>query len=769
MRLLTVFFLIIAYISAGQKLTVNGIVKSEKGEPIPYATIIDSINNAGKACDANGYFSINLKSGINVLQASHVSFQKQTKAFFVDADTSIVFTMKGLEINEILVSGTPLNRQALLGMHFLESSTIQNIPTFFGEQDIMKAMTVLPGIAGGIDMYSSIYVRGGNRDQNLFLLDGARIYTTSVAGGLSSLFNSDIIKNVDIYKGLAPAKYGEGVSSVIDVSLIDGKGKPTARIDIGTLRSGFLLKGLNTDKFGYYLTGRISNLDFVSGDFLKKFKLKYRPENNYELYRFEFWDVDGKFTWTPKVRTLLSLGFHKGNEENSTLSKKKNINYDNNEFYNQSDSRGNYSINNNLRFNFNHLFKSGISINYCTWFTDYKQNYRGEIFSDHHSVPIHNITEKGTFVNDFSNRLEFKILILHKHNLQIGTKYSRFLVSPEYGKRIDRIINQETILGVSKKSAVLMAFYAIDNFNISSNSTLRIGLRYNKLLSDDTIFNAIEPRVSLSVKLSPTWAYMGGYAITSQPFHVIAQNFGDREDESWMLSNKNLDMQKAWQLSSGFFGSIPGTAIEISNEMFYKQMHNLTMFAHNGFEVKSKLDHLFFDGEGVSYGNELLIQKTSGQIQWSIAYTLAWSKRQFDRINQGDWFNAEFDRRHDLNLNINYSWKDKNIFNVNYIFQSGRPFTMPSAYVNQTSFYNGFYVIGNINNARTPAYKRCDVSYRRIGKVLWGRNFEYNLTIMNVLAQKNPSAVYLNNGQLIMKSWYIVIPSAQIKINLFKN
>jgi hypothetical protein len=198
-------------------------------------------------------------------------------------------------------------------------------------------------------------------------------------------------------------------------------------------------------------------------------------------------------------------------------------------------------------------------------------------------------------------------------------------------------------------------------------------------------------------------------------------------------------------------------------------MKNLLYYAPPNFDKKEMMKYIQKDGQGVAYGSELMLQKTTGKIQWSIAYTLAWSQRQFDSLNGGEWFYSDFDRRHDLNVGIHYFQDKKNTWNFNYIFQSGRAYTLPEAFVPKTDFYQEHYVSGGVNNARTPSYRRFDVSYKRTGKILWGRQTELSLSVMNLFAHRNPFALYAKGGKMYMSSWYLVMPSAQLKINLFKN
>jgi hypothetical protein len=192
---------------------------------------------------------------------------------------------------------------------------------------------------------------------------------------------------------------------------------------------------------------------------------------------------------------------------------------------------------------------------------------------------------------------------------------------------------------------------------------------------------------------------------------------------------------------------------------------------HFNYEDNSQLvfwDQITNNGKGKSYGTEVLLSKSQGKVQWSIAYTFAFSKRKFETLNQGNWYNSDFDRRHDLNSGLNYFRNAKNSWAFNYIYQSGRPFTMPLGKVKQTDFYAGYYVIGNANNARMPAYKRFDLSYKHSGKLFRAKAYDFTVSVMNLFARANPLSVYVRKDKLYMSSWYRVIPSANLKIYLKK-
>ncbi len=359
------------------QLKISGIVETEQNETIPYAYIIDKKGNYGTITNIDGHFTFISQSENPTLKVSHVAYSPKEISLKTKTDTFITIVLKNRTIEEITVRSTPLARQAMIGTNFLEGKTIQNIPTFFGEQDIVKAMTILPGISNGLDLYSNLYVRGGERDQNLFLMDGARFYTSSHAGGFASLFNPDIIKHIDIYKGGAPVKYGDGLSSVVDITLKKGSNKPKLNIDIGTMRSGFLTEGRVGEKLNYIFAGRFSYWDILNGNLYKE-KTTTDDINQTRAYsRLRFWDVDGKITYSISPRTSLNLNSHLGEDENSFFEKRKNhdlILGPNRKVQ----SGGTYITNNNITLGFKHISKKGAIVKNTAWFTHYQLDSKSD-------------------------------------------------------------------------------------------------------------------------------------------------------------------------------------------------------------------------------------------------------------------------------------------------------------------------------------------------------------------------------------------------------
>jgi len=763
---LLVILLLITIVAKAQ--IISGIIKSPDDAIVSYASVFDSLGQKVVYSGTDGLFSIPVYQTECLIRISHVSYAPLKLQLEVTRDTFLMVQLSEIEIPEVLVKGSSSKHQSQLGVNFMEKRMLENIPSFFGEPDLLKAMTTLPGISGGLDLYSGIFVRGGNRDQNLFLIEGARYYSTSHAGGYLSLFNPEIISHVDVFKGVAPARYGDAISSVVDIKLSEGDNSPKLNIDLGTLRSGFVFETKGNQKFHAFIAGRTSNIDLITGAAFRTFKDIKEVTDNVEFYRFGFWDIDGKISFKPSVRTKFSLSVHLGKDDNSSwlqgLRTREGIG---NVLMNSIN--GDFIKNNNITFNFHHLFSSGILIKNTSWITHYDLTYldQEEYFRDYKSIGSV-LFQRNTFIHDLSSRSEVSVPVGEKHFLKGGFQISAFRVNPSTGKQINGINKTDSLFGQSDTKAFESAVFLDDAIHFNENTTLKIGLRSSWLGAGDTSYFFVEPRVQFNYELSEDWSIQFGGAMNCQPFHDLVQVYGIYEKESWILANKSIQPQTSQQISSGVFGKLPGTSIDLSCELYYKEMDHLLYLNPIGFDTKYILDYLYKGGKGKSYGSELHLQKNNGKFQWSLAYTLSWSKRKFETLNGGDWFNSDFDRRHDLNVGIHYFSSPKNIWNLNYIFQTGRPFTMPVAFVGHAGFYKDFYVVGDVNNSTMPDYRRLDLSYKRIGSVFWGRKFELTFSIMNVLARKNPYSVFVKDNKLFMKSMYHVIPSVNFKLYTLK-
>ena len=303
-----------------QNVTINGFIKdSNTGENLLFASCVDSVTKTGVSANEFGHFSITLPRGNVILIASYIGYENSVYTLYIENDTTIVFSLnqKANEIDELVINAyQPVKEQVLMGKTNVPVKTIKAIPSFFGEPDVMKALTFIPGVTTGRDGYSNIHVRGGDRGQNLILHDGIKLYNTNHIGGFISLFNSDVIKHVDLYKSGFPAHYGGSASSVIDIFTKDGNASRVigGKVNIGIFNLGLLLEG-GKNSITYLFAARSSYFHLFQLPAKRDFKRN--GEGEYATYNL--FDLNGKISWQPSTKVKLSISAFTGQDHQKAV------------------------------------------------------------------------------------------------------------------------------------------------------------------------------------------------------------------------------------------------------------------------------------------------------------------------------------------------------------------------------------------------------------------------------------------------------------------
>ncbi|MDA3929175.1 MAG: TonB-dependent receptor plug domain-containing protein, partial [Prolixibacteraceae bacterium] len=753
--ILSLFIVLSAY---SQKAIITGFVKSNSGEPVIYAYIIDSLSNTGTITNNAGYFSLPVKANTKlILKTSHVSYVPMIKAITAVQDTFVTFVLQSRNLDEVVIKGTPLARQAMTGANYLDHKTIMSIPTFYGEHDIVRALTILPGISGGIEDYTAFYVRGGNRDQNLFLVDGARLFSTSHFGGTISMFNPDLIRHIDIYKGGAPARYGDGLSSVTDITLREGGENGTnARFDLGNMRSGLLLEGNIGSKINYLIAGRLGYWSL----FLHRLSYPQAIRNDTlkgEFQNFNFYDLDTKLTFHPTSKSSLFFNIHFGKDYNNYLERRNfsDTGADTYQFNLANDHWSNNIINNNYTLGLKSIIAPGLALKNTLWLTQYHTN-RTETrtaFNSSQKLELYRSSSQSS-ISDLSNKIELVFGKINRHQIITGGQVSYYNISS--GLFQEKDLESDSIWGDPNHTAIESSIFIENDFQVFHGFFVNTGIRLMNINVTDTSFIRFEPRINVRYSVNKNLSFKTGFTITNQSFHSLVEVNGFEETEFWMLSNSEIHPQHASQISTGIYGKFRKTKIEYSAEAYYKKMSDL-LYLPSQVGMSKLMKSIQKNGIGKSYGFEFLVQKKEGRINWAVAYTLAWSKRCFETLNEGMWFASDFDRRHDINISMNLFLSKKNTLNFNYLLQSGRPFTMPKAYVTASDFYygyNGFWFYDGLNTVRAPWSKRFDLSYKRKGQILNNRAYDFTFSVMNVFGHRNPNSMYVKNNKVYINSSY---------------
>lgn len=752
-----IFLLICTLNLYSQNIKINGyIISASSGEPIINAHIISNGMDKHSISNTSGFFSLSLAEGKNALQISHVAYQPALVTVNTKKDTAITIELLSLQLGEIEVYGEePLHRQTLSGKISISPQKIEFIPTFVGEPDIIKAITYLPGVSGNNKGFSNLYVRGGDRQNNLLLLDGAPVYSLNHLFGILSVFNADIIKNIDFYKGGFPARYGGRTSSVVDITTRRGNNKKlTGKFNIGILKSKLLLEGpVVNQRTSFILALRSSYLDLFTLPFRNKYK-KGNPHVNFLGYTF--YDINAKVTREINEKSQIFVNLYKGTDIQKVYDKAQNTFQYRNSAYeykqeNQSATIGLQSLlNSDLYFN--------TSVIYSKYGNRFEMTDEIIDYIDSSAV----IEKSHSYINSLTCNISFDYTQFNNHKIKTGGSISLYKIQPGVSSRKSDIYfnHFDTTYNVSvEKKATEYNLYIEDEIAITNKLNINAGVRLNIFNSNYTHINP-EPRISIRWLAGENISFKTGYSIMHQYMHLIESNIQGTGNELWVGSNKNTPPQKASLFSGGIFGKI--SHIEYGFEAFYKNMENLIYFNYIDADEDfiCKWDNMILkDGKGRAYGFEALIKYKSKKFISSLSYTLAKNDRKFSDYNFNKWFPFSHDRRHDLTFLLHYILNEKNTVGINFVFNTGEPITLPEAYIPTNRYFNGYLSYNDINNMRLPAYHRLDISYKRNTKTKKGRKSYWSINLYNAYARRNPVYVYYDKDKVISKSLYSIIPS----------
>lgn len=751
-----------------QSFTIKGFVKDSKtGEALLFAHCYDSLSNKVTLTNTEGFYSLTLPKGKIILVASYIGYQSTIQEIILTKDTTIQIelTPSTTELHHVVVhSHTPLHQQVIMGKTTIPVQTLKALPSFAGEPDIMKAISFLPGVSLGKEGYSNIYVRGGDRGQNLILLDGIKLYNTNHIGGFISLINSDILKHVDIYKGGFPSRYGGRASSVIDIFTKDGNNKEfKGKFNIGLLNSGFIIEAPISENMSYFFATRSSYYDLYT----ISARRKYNQTGIGEYFGYTFFDINGKISWQISQDDKLTLSVFSGHDYQKTVEA---LDYS----AQKKDAVDKLNIHNTgVSLVHSSLIKHKIYWKNIGAFSVYNNTISSDLkYLQYGSSVIESVSSFSEIKDiNFQSRLE---LYPNNNAIKTGIEISKYSFMPgiqaSYTENKNAQSIEDTIIGFSADlTSYEGSVYIEDEISINNSSKLNLGVRGTSYVCKDTVFFRVEPRISFRLLLSKRFSFKANYTILNQYNHVLIQNYGGFEKEIWLAATKELIPQKAKQTSAGFFYSNEFRKLDISIEGFYKQMSNLLEYRSPVYETDN-LDNIeniaAKNGKGISYGAEFQTKKDFNKISIIVNYTLAWNYRQFDELNNAKWFPFIYDKRHDLSVVSLWQISDKYSFNSNFSLSSGMPSTLPVGYSKTDTYFYDYYIFGEINNRRLPLYHRLDLSLIKKEITKKGRIQQFTFNIFNVYARQNPVYLYYNNntGKVYQKSIFSIVPTVSYSI-----
>ncbi|WP_044398745.1 TonB-dependent receptor [Lacinutrix sp. Hel_I_90] len=756
-KLLLLIFLCLSntFLFAQDKFTLSGTIQEEKSnETLIGVNILFPNQKTGTITNEYGFYSITLPEGTYTIVLSYVGYSAKTETIVLNKDTKKDFTLvvSAESLEEVILTENVEKlsiRKPQMSVNALSSATIKEIPVVLGEADVIKAITLLPGVTNAGESSSGFNVRGGAADQNLILLDEATVFNSSHLFGLFSVFNPDAIKDLKLYKGGIPARYGGRVSSVLDIYQKEGNSKDFhMNGGIGLVASRLLAEGpIKKDKGAFLLGGRSSYAHL----FLPLFDL-----DNVAY----FYDLNTKLSYELNDKDAIYLSGYFGRD-----------------VFNLTDSFKNTYGNTIVNFRWNHLFSNKLFSNMSLIYSDYYYGLSLDFVEFNWNSGIQN----------FNFKYDLKHYLSDTFKLQYGLNsiYYKFNPGEIEPSTPTSGINSRKLID---KYAFENAIYVDAEHKVSEKLTLAYGLRLSSFLrlgqkelniyendkavlfnedfqiyqSADPIGTAsfsrnetiksfinLEPRFSAAYQLSENSSVKASYNRMSQYLHLLTNTSSPTPLDVWTPSGKYIKPQLLDQYAIGYFKNFKDGDYSLEVESYYKTVKNRIDYIDGANLIANDaIEQVILNGKARAYGFELLFRKNEGRLKGWLAYTLSKSEQKTagrtpseTGINNNSWYNTGYDKTHDISITSSYDVSKKWKANTNFIFQTGQPTTYPNGQYE----YNGI-VIPNYsarNSTRLTSYNRLDVSatYTPKPEKKEGWQSHWVFSIYNLYNRKNANSI----------------------------
>ncbi len=798
MKKILIFLLLFPSIAFAQKHTIAGYVEDQKSEERLIGALVYDADNTTYAAATNnyGFFSLTMPEGKHKIIVSLVGYAPLEVEIDLQKDTTVVFSLSSdIQVGEVVVTGHN-NEVETSQMSRIEvpMKAIKTLPSFMGEVDIMKTLQLLPGVEGGTEGTSGVYVRGGGPDQNLILIDGVPVYNVNHLFGFFSVFNADAISGVSLYKGGFPARYGGRLSSVIDVTLKEGNMKEFhGNVSIGLISSKFTIEGpIRKNKTSFIVSARRTYVDVFLLP-LEKYLQRNEDDMNFTI-GYYFYDFNAKINHKFSNKDRLFFSVYGGQDKLHSKTEEFGENGDHSQ---GKMGLGWGNIISALRWNhvYNPKLFSNLTLTYSrfNFLTDMKMNTVEYDEGDTLTTDIGVSYTSG--INDWAAKMDYDYIPSTTHKIKFGATgiYHTFHPGETSMKFATKDFDIDTVIGDKPLNAWEFAVYAEDDFSLTKKIKFNIGGRLSAFQVRDTLYLSPEPRFSGRFLFSDRFSFKISVAKMKQYLHFLTNNSLGMPTDLWLPATDIVVPQLSWQYATGFSFAV-NDKINLVVEGFYKKMENLVELKEGesifgdlryGQAMGDIWESKVTQGQGWSYGGEFLVKKDVGKFTGWLAYTLSWSNRQFDEISFGRTFPFKYDRRHSLSIVAMYKLNDNWNFGVTFVYMSGTPITLTNynyyplntiRALNMSNEENWFYDAASVeyfserNNYRLPAYNRMDLSANWTKKVKLGQR-TWSFGVYNVYNHFNVFYADLETfaepgkpPQLALYSIIPVLPSISYKL-----
>lgn len=760
---LCVHILLIFSSHAQEKYTISGIISElNSNETLIGVEVIVPELATGVTTNEYGFYSITLPKGAYTLIINYLGFSEIETSVKLEKDVNLDFQLEeeAEQLEEVVVlenvEKTNISTPQM-SVSNLAIKTIKKIPVVLGEADVLKAIVLLPGVSNAGEGSSGFNVRGGSADQNLILLDEATIFNSSHLFGFFSVFNPDAIKDIKLFKGGIPSRYGGRVSSVLEIFQKEGNSKDfKVNGGIGLVASRLLLEGpIKKDKAAFLIGGRSSyahlflplfDIDSKAYFYDLNTKLNFKLNENNNIYLSGYF---GRDVFSISDSFVNTYGNAVGNFRWNHLFSNKlfsNLSLIYSDYYYglKLDFVGfkwNSGIQNfNVKYDLKHYLKNNLQINYGINNIYYQFN-PGKIIpsSEDSGIVEEQLIQK--YANEFAAYIDFEHAITKNLSLEYGVRFSNFsrLGQSEinvYGN--NNPVQFDSDLLIYKKAEPI----AVET--PGRKTTL-------------ATYNNLEPRISMAYKIDNDNSIKASYTRLAQYLHLLSNTSSPTPLDVWTPSGSFIKPQLLDQYAMGYFKNIKNTDFSLETEVYYKKIKNRIDYIDGANLIANNaIEQVILNGEARAYGWELLFRKNEGKFQGWLSYTLSKSEQRTPGryststngispletgINNSQWYNTPYDKTHDISLFGSYDLNEKWNFNANFVFQTGQPTNYPIGQFEFQGLTIPYY--GNRNSERLPNYNRLDISAtlkptRNKDRKIQG---EWVFSIYNLYNRKNAASI----------------------------
>ena len=727
-------------------VTLSGYLKDKaNGEALIGASVYIKELKTGVSTNPYGFFSVSVPQGSYSINFTYLGYRMQSPVINLNESKqiNILLEEETKQIEEVVISSERKDRNVAnlqMSMEKLQVKMIKKLPSFMGEVDIIKSISLLPGIQNGGEGSSGLYVRGGGPDENLMILDEAPVYNASHLLGFFSVFNSDAIKDVQVYKGGIPAEYGGKASSVIDIRMKDGNSQQLGVSGgIGNISSRLTVEGpIIKDKWSFIVSGRRTYADYLG----RLVGLQALKEN--KLY---FYDLNLKTNVVINDKNRLYFSAYTGDD-----------------YFKAGESIYMRWGNLTSTARWNHLFSNKVFSNTSLIFSRYNYNL---------GVPG---TEAGQFdwtsqIRDYNFKEDFSWYLNSKNKLTLGFNVIYHHFNPGEIKAGAKSFFSD--LKLTNYNALDNSLYISNEQTIGPRLTVRYGLRYsqfqqvgkgkvtqylhpdkpnekeiigvNEFGSGKLIppsYQNIEPRLGIKYVLSPQSSIKASYNRMAQNLHLISNTNSPTPLDIWLPSNTYIKPLIADQVGLGYFRNFKENMFETSAEAFYKKMSNVIDYKDGAqLFLRENIETELIHGSGYAYGLEMYIKKQEGRLTGWLSYTWSKSMRKVPDFNGGKAYPSSYDRTHNISFVASYELRRRLTLSTTWVYLTGNPTSYPIAKYDVQE--NTFYYYASRNSNRIPAYHRLDLSLNYDFKKNDRKKVKQslNFAVYNVYARRNAYSV----------------------------